>query len=190
MDAFSFFFGLFGLLLGLAIADIANGVATSIGDRKRVALTHRTMLLATFVVLDITGIWDAAWFARQSVFMAPPYTLGALAITIPYYLAAILVFPRERDATTSLEQHYWENKRIVVASLCVANGLLLVYMTTLIGWSPPDFFTSVLLFWVPLLTLFVSRKGWVDSLMLTLLIGQNLLSVVMYVVERGFVGMK
>jgi tetrahydromethanopterin S-methyltransferase subunit G len=97
LSAFEFFFGFYGMVLGLSVAVIATGFATSIQHRKAIRIGWLTLLLALFVSLDIATFWDAAWHTfRDAPFSYGMLVIG-LAIALVYFIAASLIFPHQID---------------------------------------------------------------------------------------------
>ena len=66
MSNFEFVFSLFGLLLGLALAEVLGGFGTAIQSRKKVRIGWLTPLMALLVALDITSFWMIAWSVRTT----------------------------------------------------------------------------------------------------------------------------
>lgn len=68
MSDFEFLFALFGLMLGLSIAELLSGLARVIEERLQVRQSLQigviTPLLAAFVLLDLLSFWGAAWTVR------------------------------------------------------------------------------------------------------------------------------
>ena len=123
MSAFEFFFSFYGLLLGLSVAVIATGAARAFKHRKTVRVGWMTTLLAVFVALDIATFWDAAWANFRHLPFSYGLLVGGLAIAAVYFIAASLVFPDDSDKPTSLDEHFWANKRAVLVLLILANLL-------------------------------------------------------------------
>jgi len=123
MSAFEFFFSFYGLLLGLSLAVIATGAARAFKHRKTVRVGWLTPLLAIFAALDIATFWDAAW----TNFRHLPYSYGLLVagliVALIYFIAAALIFPDETDEVTSLDDHFWANRRAVLTLLITTNML-------------------------------------------------------------------
>ena len=69
MDDFEFLFALYGLMLGLSVAEVLSGLARSIEERLQSRPTLRIgwlcPLLAAFVLLDLLSFWGAAWMVRR-----------------------------------------------------------------------------------------------------------------------------
>lgn len=123
MSAFEFFFSFYGLLLGLSVAVIATGLASSIQHRKRIRIGWKTPMLALFVALDIASFWDAAWTNFQHLPFSYGLLVAGLTVALVYFIAASLVFPHEIEDGLSLDDHFWANKRVVLLLLVAANTL-------------------------------------------------------------------
>lgn len=131
MSAFEFFFSFYGLLLALSVAVIATGAATAIQHRHEVKIGYLTPLLTVFVALDIASFWDGAWTSFRHLPFSYGLLVVGLVIAVVYFIAASLVFPHEVKAGTSLDDHFWANKRVVLLLLIAAN--LLVYVAMVIA---------------------------------------------------------
>jgi hypothetical protein len=131
VSEFEFIFALFGLLLGLSIAEVLGGLARAIEARLRPNSTVRfgvlTPLLGAFVMLDLLSFWLAAWATRETVTMS---AVGLLAITIfasAYYVAAHLVFPRDVETQPHFDTHFFRVRRVVV-------GIMLALLVMQMAW--------------------------------------------------------
>ena len=60
MSNFEFVFSLFGLLLGLALAEVLGGLGTAIQSRRKVRIGWLTPLLGLVIALDLTSFWTIA----------------------------------------------------------------------------------------------------------------------------------
>jgi hypothetical protein len=129
MDDFEFLFALYGLMLGLSIAEVLSGLARSLEDRLQSRPSLRigwlTPLLATFVLLDLLSFWGAAWTVRPLVKVSGESLMLVTAFAGAYYLAARLVFPRDLHRVDDLDEHFFRIRRIVLGILV---GLLFVQM--------------------------------------------------------------
>lgn len=182
MNTFEFFFGFYGLVLGLSLTVLATGAARVFKLRRKVRLGWLTPLLAAFVALDVTTFWGGAW----SEFKDQPFSYGllviSLAIALVYFLAATLVFPEPDDNVTDYDTHFWANKRTVL-SLIILSNLLGYAASILVHWFTDEraitiFGTAVTA--VPFLLLTIpaalSRRRWLVGT----LIG---LQVLLYVIS-------
>jgi hypothetical protein len=129
MDDFEFLFALYGLMLGLSIAEVLSGLARSLEDRLHSRPTLRigwlSPLLAVFVLLDLLSFWGAAWTVRPLVRVSGESLMLVTLFAGAYYLAARLVFPRELDRVDDLDDHFFRVRRIVLGILL---ALLVVQM--------------------------------------------------------------
>lgn len=123
MSAFEFFFSFYGLVLGLSLAAIATGLATAIQHRQKMQIGWLTPLLAVFVCLDIAGFWSTAWDSLQRLPLSYGLLIAGLAIALTYFIACSLVFPHQIVDGDRLDDHFWANKRTVLALMIVANLL-------------------------------------------------------------------
>lgn len=126
MSDFEFIFSLFGLLLGLSLAEVLGGLAKAIEARLPPGSTIRigwlTPLLGAFVMLDLLSFWQAAWVVRDMLSVSGKLLMGITVFAGAYYLAAHLVFPREADEQPDFDAHFFRTRRIVIG---VMFGLLL-----------------------------------------------------------------
>lgn len=131
MSEFEFIFALFGLLLGLSMAELLGGLARAIEARLRPGSTVRvgwlTPLLGAFVMLDLLSFWQAAWVVRDVVAVSGGSLMAITLFASAYYLAAHLVFPRDPVAQPAFDAHYFRVRRIVLGTMF---GLLLCQL----GW--------------------------------------------------------
>jgi hypothetical protein len=128
---FEFLFALFGLLLGLSLAEVLGGLARAIDARLRPGAAARlgwlTPLLGTFVLIDLISFWGAAWVSREAITVSSDSLLLVMAFAGAYFLAAALVFPRQIDAATDFDTHYFRVRRTVM-------GVLLVLLACQMAW--------------------------------------------------------
>ena len=67
MDNFNLVFSLFGLLLGLALAEVFGGFGAALQERRKIRIGWLTPLLGLVVACDLTTFWSWAWDARAAV---------------------------------------------------------------------------------------------------------------------------
>ena len=135
MDSFNFVFSLFGLLLGLALAEVLGGFGAAIQERRKVKIGWLTPLLGLVVACDLTTFWSWAWVSRKVVSPAYLVLLGALVVTGLYYLAARLVFPHDRDEWPDYDVYYFGHRRWVIGGILTCNILLSAGQLSL-GYNP------------------------------------------------------
>jgi len=140
MSAFEFFFGFFSLIMGLAAATLAAGLADVLKARKAVRVGVLTPLLALFMLMDISTFWAIGWVGLQDIRINYGTIYFGLAVTLPYFLAASLVFPKEPSDWPSLDDYYDGHKRLPLAGAIFCNTIGLLYR---IGWGDFDGFTPL-----------------------------------------------
>jgi hypothetical protein len=123
MSPFEFFFSFYGLILGLSVAVMATGAARAFKHRKAVRVGWLTPLLAIFAALDIATFWDSAWNNFQHLSYSYGLLVAGLVIATVYFTATSLIFPEPEDEASSLDDHFWANKRAVLLLLIGANLL-------------------------------------------------------------------
>lgn len=148
MSDFEFIFALFGLLLGLSIAEVLGGFARAIERRLRpgsvVRIGWLTPLLGIFVLLDLLSFWQAAWTVRDVVGVSGKALMAVTGFAGAYYLAARLAFPSDSDETTDFDQHFFRVRRIVI-------GVLAVLLACQLAWYASVPVLAVhLLRWLPI----------------------------------------
>jgi hypothetical protein len=143
MDAFSFVFSLFGLLLGLALAEVLGGFGNAIEARHKIRVGWLSPLLGLVVALDLTSFWVMAWAVRDAIPARYFSLMCGLVVTGIYYLVARLTFPRVPAEWPDYDQHYFAHKGLVLGGVLLCDTLAQVGMAAL-GY---DLFTRPLDWW-------------------------------------------
>ena len=172
MSSFEVYFSFFGLLLGLSVAQVANGIGHALVARKSITFGWLTPLLAIFVLLDISSFWVWAWGGREVIDVDYASIHVGLIVTIAYYVAAVLLFPLPSGNWEKLDEHYWSNKRLVVGGIMLANAIVVTHGLV----TRPELLTLLRfwllqpLYWLPLIVMLFSRRRSVDLACLGILI--------------------
>jgi len=119
---FEFVFSLFGLLLGLALAQVLGGLSDALQERRKLRVGSLTPLLGLLLVLDISSFWTVAWSIRDA--FQPDYfhLLCGLLITGTYYFAACLVFPKDPAEWPDFDVYFFRHKRVVLSGVTFCNA--------------------------------------------------------------------
>jgi len=127
LDRFSFFFGFYGLILGLAVTELLKGLGAlaRAGELRR--LGAQTALLALFVLLAVCATWIDAWDSLRNTSLDFAGLWAPILIAILYYLAATVTFPKDPADWPQLDDYYARRKRFV--------GLLLLAAEFLVNWT-------------------------------------------------------
>jgi hypothetical protein len=140
MSAFELVFALFGLLLGLAIAEVLGGFSRAVklrrSQRRQVRIGWLTPLLGLFVILDLTSFWVLAFGARDQLQANYLTLVAVLAIVGVYYIAASLIFPDDPEEWPDFDEHYDRQNRLVIVGLLTANMASLISLTVLEEFVP------------------------------------------------------
>ncbi len=145
MSAFEFFFGFFSLVMGLAMATVATGLANVLRARKVVPLGRLTPLLALLVLLDICSFWVIGWNNLQDIAITYATIYLGLAMTLVYFLSAALVFPNDASEWPSLDDYYDSHKRLVLGGVLFSNALGLIWRVMSVDAGEFDPVTTALL---------------------------------------------
>ena len=139
MSPFELVFTLFGLLLGLAVAEVLGGLSRAFKLRrsaKPVRIGWLTPLLGLFVVLDLTSFWGIAYDARDQLGANYPTLVAVLAIVGTYYLAATQIFPDDPEEWPDFDAYYDRHNRIVLVGMLAANIGSMIGQSVLETLSP------------------------------------------------------
>jgi hypothetical protein len=124
MSPFELVFALFGLLLGLAIAEVLGGFSHALKLKrgaKPVRIGWLTPLLGLFVITDLTSFWLNAYLARDQLSANYLTLLVVLAMVGIYYLAASMIFPDDPEAWPDFDAWYDRQNRLVLGGMLTAN---------------------------------------------------------------------
>ena len=172
MSDFEYFFTFFGLILGLAVAEVALKFADAVDAHMRRPIGLLTPLLAIVVLMDLTSIWIWTWSVREILVVSWRTIFVGLFLAVTYFMAASLIFPRVESRWDSLDEHYWARKRLVIGGVLLVNTIitLLQFGRALPAWNDVWFFIYQLAYFVPLIALFFSRSRRTDMALLIYLI--------------------
>jgi len=120
---FEFVFSLFGLLLGLALAQVLGGLGDTLQERHKLKVGWLTPLLGLLLVLDISSFWTVAWSLRDALLPNYFYLLCGLLITGTYYFVARLVFPKNYSEWPDFDVYYFRHKRVVLCGVTFCNAM-------------------------------------------------------------------
>ena len=187
MDAFSFVFSLFGLLLGLALAEVLGGFGNAIQSRRRVRIGWLTPLMGLLVALDITSFWMIAWSVREQVPAQYASLLGGLLLFGLYYLIARITFPHHIDDWPDYDAYYFEHRLWVLGGMALCNLIAIAFLVSF-GVMPLQGAVgrwSLVLFVPGLVAAMFVRSKRVNVVLLILLIVQYPLLAVLRLMGVG-----
>jgi hypothetical protein len=141
MTPFEFVFAVFGLLLGLAVAEVLSGFARTIKLRRKVRIGWLTPLLGVLVILDLMTLWLTAWAMRDIVAANYLTLLAVLAMIGGYYLFATLIFPDEPAEWPDFDLWYDQHNRLVLGGMVVIN--LFLFGVSLVIAAVPELLATI-----------------------------------------------
>jgi len=176
MSEFEYFFAFIAILLGLALGAIISKLGDALSARRNLHLGWLSPLLALVVLLDITSFFVWIWSARAFFTTSWMSMNGGTLMALGYFLAATLIFPRNLDAVASLDDHYRDNKRLVIGALIAINAVAyaLQLWRVLPALSDVWFFFWFGLFWVPMIALYFGHSKRLEVILMLVLIFQAL----------------
>jgi hypothetical protein len=137
MSAFEFVFSLFGLLLGLSLAEVLGGLSRALQTRRKLRIGWLTPLLGLVVTLDLISFWTLAWIVRDRIPADRAAIMVGVILTGTYYLAATLVFPNEEEEWERLDDHYLRHKGQVLGAVLFINLATYAALWLHMGVPPP-----------------------------------------------------
>ena len=162
MDGFEFLLTLFGLLLGLALAEGLGGLANALHMRRRIPIGWPTALLGIFVSLDIVSFWMNGWALREVLPVSWPVMFGGFVITAVAYVSASLIFPKDAEDWADIDGHFERNRATVIGSLLTCNLALLIVIFSMIEIPDPFNLRRIVIIWsafpVGLIAMFARQR--------------------------------
>lgn len=135
MSGFEFVFGLFSLLLGLAMAEILGGFAQMMKRHARARagiavdgrVGHLVPLLAAFILLNQLTFWTQTYRIQAQLPFNYVTLLGVTVIVGGYYLLSSLVWPDDADLWPDFDAYYDQHNRFILIGnllLTIAAGVI------------------------------------------------------------------
>ncbi|KTE21809.1 hypothetical protein ATE67_03905 [Sphingopyxis sp. H050] len=138
MSGFEFIFSLFGLILGLALAEGLGGLSRALKASHKVRIGWPTALLGLFVSCDVVTFWMYGWSMRDTLPLSWPVLFGGFIVTAIYFVSASLVFPDDPEAWDDLNAHFDRHRRKVLGGIFLCNVALIASVIWLAALPPLD----------------------------------------------------
>lgn len=120
MNAFDYLFSFYGLLLGIAVANVAIGFADMWRDCEKISVGTCPPLVASSVLFGGMNVWLEMWHTRPFVTVNGIQMLTAAAVSLPYVFVSRAIFPGvEEDQERSLEEHYLRHRKLILILLTI-----------------------------------------------------------------------
>lgn len=120
MDRFSFFFAFYGLILGLAVAELLGGFARFVRDKALRLIEPQTALAALLIFLLLCATWIDAFGRFQTVSLDFSGLWAPIMIATCYFLAATVVFPTDEGEYRRLGTYFADRKLFIIGMLLAA----------------------------------------------------------------------
>ncbi len=160
MSGFEFIFTLFGLLLGLALAEGLGGLARALKASHAIRIGWPTILLGLFVSCDVVTFWMYGWAVREQIPVNWPTLFGGFVVTAIYFVSASLVFPD--GEWEAIDAHFERHHRTVLGGVLICNIVLLATVIALYGMRAPGAVRTIITTWsffpVSLLAIFARDR--------------------------------
>tara|TARA_R110002020_G_scaffold150446_3_gene327190 strand:- start:12954 stop:13496 length:543 start_codon:yes stop_codon:yes gene_type:complete len=115
-------FAFYGLILGLAVAEIAAGFSRAYDERHKRRLGVVAPLFGVLLLVDLITFWMNAWAYRDLEDVNYKYAYLVAIVALLYYFAATQVFPKALDNDT-LDHHIMDHRQEVAFSVLASNLL-------------------------------------------------------------------
>jgi hypothetical protein len=127
MSQFEFFMTIYGLLLGLGVAELMLGFANLLRSEPRPRAGLLTPLLGAAVFLQAMATFMDAWLKLQNVElnfrgMALPTLIG-----LCFFVLGIVTVPRDLDKWQNLDDYFWSRRRWTAGLLLACNLFIIGY---------------------------------------------------------------
>lgn len=182
MNNFELFMAFYGLLLGLAVAELMSGFANLARAKDRPKIGIITPVLGLVIFLSImTSLLDAFRKLQEVEVSLIGFALPTL-IGLAYFVAAAAAVPRDHGGWASLDDYFFERRTwtagMLLTATVLALGIELPFSTGMIRngeWSRFAAYAGANALWLAghIVTL-TARKRWMVLAALGLLIALTL----------------
>jgi hypothetical protein len=178
--AFEFSLGLFSVLIGLAVADVATSFHRLVRHQAKVQWDALTLLAALFALVISVGMWFDLWGIRHATsvrhFFFYLVLVGAFFIL---FLIAAASLPDELSGSADLRAYYSGNRRYFWTLVTLFEFLYVIlgcyFLSTVIDRIPRHLVIETVVQWAALvlipLALAVLKPRWIHYAGLLLLFG-------------------
>ncbi|MBO9499966.1 MAG: hypothetical protein J7483_10970 [Novosphingobium sp.] len=174
MSAFEFAFTLFGLVLGLAMAEVLAGFVRVLkarskapGESAKIRIGWLTPAIGAIVLLDLITSWLLAWKARELIPITMLTLSGGTLATALYFVAASLVWPDEPAEWPDLDAWFDRHKGQIGGAIVAANvGFSACAVLTGAGTVP----VLQVIYIASAAALIVTRRRWQSAIVVVALL--------------------
>lgn len=120
MDRFSFFFAFYGLILGLAVAELLGGFAGIVRAHALKKLEAQTALVALLTFVLICATWVDTFTMDRAITLNFGDLWAPILVATFYYLAASVIFPRDPRQFSHLRAYFAARRKFIIGMLFAA----------------------------------------------------------------------
>lgn len=139
MNDFEYAFSLFGLILGLALAEALGGLVRAIDTRGKLRIGWLTPMMSLVVALDIISFWGLIWGVRAAIEVSYLSLAFGGLLAGAYYVAAALSFPRDPAGWSDLDE-FFLSRRAAVFGIVVVLNLAFMVVASIVRGALPNWF--------------------------------------------------
>ncbi|HEX8300739.1 hypothetical protein [Sphingomonas sp.] len=170
MSQFEFFMTFYGLLLGLATAELFGGFASILRERAPPRLGIILPLVGVIALIEIMATFIDAWMSLRGIGINMPQFAVPMLVGLVYFVLGVVMVPRHLDDWPDLDSYFDRRRPWIVGLLLAANLLLMITEITAMVQghraSDPAELTAYALrnFWLfaSYAMLLLSRRRWLD----------------------------
>ena len=128
MTAFELFFGLTSVILGLALAQLANSLQLLLRAGRRVSWSIEPVLQSVLILLIIVSVWASQWWERDSQTFSVGQCLLQVVKLLALFVAASAALPEtDGDRKIDLRRHYYGSRSVTYGALIAGLILFSIY---------------------------------------------------------------
>lgn len=139
MGEFDYAFSLFGLILGLALAEALSGLVRAIDTRGKLRIGWLTPLMSLIVALDVISFWGLIWNVRAAIDVSYLSLVVGGVLAGTYYVATALSFPRDPADWSDLDD-FFMSRRVAVFGIVLGLNAVFIVLAAAIRGAPPRWF--------------------------------------------------
>lgn len=122
LSQFEFFWAFYGLLLGLAVAELLSGFAALLRESAPPRLGVVTPLLGLQILVEMLANYVDAWGMARGAGVSLAELAIPTFIGLLYYVAAVIIVPRQLSDWASLDDYFDQRRKWIVGTLLLANA--------------------------------------------------------------------
>ena len=117
----------YGLLLGLAVAEILSGFGNILRQRERPRWGTLTPLAGLAIFARIVTAFIDAWHSLRDVSITLRGLAVPVVIAMNYFFAALMLVPRDTQEWPDLDAYFMARRKLIVAPLIVPVVLTIAF---------------------------------------------------------------